>query len=89
MTTITDEQMWGIEQTGLRLELVSLKRTRALASARWWRKHSLESANPKEALWYAENQELLANDMEANPLRYADASSSKTDWEIFKEATKA
>lgn len=53
--------------------------------ARWWRKHSLESANPKECLWYAENMELLSNHMQANPPYYQGRPAWHTDWEWFKK----
>jgi hypothetical protein len=82
----TDDQIWGISPIEKALAIAAGKRYRALASARFWRKQSLESANPKEALWFAENQELLAADMAANPFRYGLEGGDKTDWEIFKEA---
>lgn len=69
----------GTEIEGARLEYLSI--------SRWWRKHSLESSNSKECLWYAENQELLANDMATHPLHYSVLHSGETDWMAFKRRT--
>jgi hypothetical protein len=40
------------------------------ASARWWRLHAEESANPKECLGFADNQDRLYSDMLERPNHY-------------------
>jgi hypothetical protein len=59
-----------------------------METAAWWRKHSLESAVPDECLWYAENQELLANHMRENALIYAH-TGQLTDWQTYQRLTAA
>lgn len=61
------------------------QRLKYLEVGRWWRKLSLKSSYPETCLWYAENQELLASDMETNPNRYINPFADETDWQIFQK----
>lgn len=58
------------------------------ASAEWWRISAEESAIPEEHLTFADNQDALANDMEANPMRYAVLIPGETHWQRFQKALR-
>lgn len=53
-----------------------------------WRREALSSKIPEQFRWYAENMELLAADMERDPLSYANKPLGRTDWEHFQQRHK-
>jgi hypothetical protein len=57
-----------------------------MAIAAWWRREALGSKTPETFHGYAENQELLANDMRAHPASYTRVPLGTTDWNHYQRA---
>ena len=63
---------------------VIVRTERHLVASRWWRKHSVESANGAECRMFADNLQLLADDMKARPSCYPATLRGSSDWETYK-----
>lgn len=54
------------------------------AIAEWWRLSAEESATPEVLLQYADNQDVLADDMERRPGHYRIKPVEQTCWQWFR-----
>jgi activating signal cointegrator 1 len=62
------------------------RRAAYLHTARWWRAEAQMNGKGRdsEEHWYAENQELLAADIERRPEHYKGKPANVTDWQWFQ-----